>query len=93
MREGKRFDVSDVEAEMAAEKKKVKPEVASALQTVRELGQEASKEKAGWEAKLAEARKKIELAEGTEEIPLSEKDIEEVEDLTQEAEEMDETKN
>lgn len=86
MREGRgiheKFDVSDVEAEMAAKANKTKLGVKNAPRESRESTQEK-----GWEDKIAEAKRKIALAEGTGEIPLADEDIEEIPDLTSEAEE------
>ncbi|TSC84324.1 MAG: hypothetical protein G01um101413_619 [Parcubacteria group bacterium Gr01-1014_13] len=98
----KKFDVSDVEAEMKAKKKQ--PEAVGLMARIKEkLGRGSKPEikttkniqelsSAGIlldQQKLAEARKKIQLAEGTGEVELSEEDLEEVEpeDLTHEAEE------
>lgn len=85
MREGispvKPFDVSDMEAEMAAEKKK-KPEAAGLMARIKEKLSRGSKpeiktaREISDQEKLAETRKKI--AEGTGEIELSEEDLEEV---------------
>ena len=95
MREGispvKPFDVSDVEAEMEAEKKKKektmgrgsKPEI----KTTRDIKELSDAGMVLDEKKLAEARKKI--AEGTGEIPLSDEDLEEVEELS--SEDLEET--
>lgn len=83
------FDVSDVEAEMAAKKaaemaklKTARSEAAAATQPIKRLKQEA-----GWEEKIAKAKRNIALAEGTGEIPLTDEDIEDIPDLTSEAEE------
>jgi hypothetical protein len=91
MREGispvKPFDVSDVEAEMAAEKKAKapkQPEVAGVMAKIKEkLGLGSKNEiRMADEKKLAEARKRI--AEGTGEIPLSEEDMEDIEEISNE---------
>ncbi len=83
MREGQRFDTSDVEAEMAAKKsKEIKkgPDRGSKTEMkkpedIPELSSDLLVEDTE-EEKLAEARKNIQLAEGTGEIELTEEDLE-----------------
>lgn len=90
MREGKRFDVTDVEAEMAAKKAKEDAERKRALargskneiRTTKDIKELSNAGIMLDQKKLDEARKKI--AGGTEEIPLSEEDLEEIEEVSNE---------
>lgn len=98
MREGispvKEFDVTDVNAEMAAEKKKKEKTLGhgskSEIKRTKDIAELSRAGKVLDEKKMAEARKKIQMAEGSGEVELSEEDIEEIEpeDLTNEAEEI-----